>query len=109
MTTFQEIYCARERCSASEFRHRVFAAALPWYARLLGPVVRALNQRHFAADHQLIDAASRAETVEQLRVELRTYVGDPSNRRWLRRSAKIRVSTRRLLRLARAYLPDGKR
>jgi len=62
---------------------------------------------YFAVDREFIALAGRTRTIAQLQVEIQDYVMDHRNRGWWRRRAQVRVSTRRLRRLAHAHLGAG--
>lgn len=66
-----------------------------------------LRPDFFAADRELILRAGRTRTLRELNEELADYVRDPRNRGALRGALRLRVSARRLRRLARAQLPTA--
>ncbi len=102
MPTFAELYCARTGCSPHQFQQRIFWRTLHWYALPLAPLI--LISDYFASDYDLIDACSRATRMKEIYQELherRTY---PRHSNWLRRHTRLRISTRRLDRLAARYL-----
>lgn len=105
MKTWEEAYCDRHRCTPAQFRRRVFWFALHRHAVPLAPLL--LIGEHFAADHDLIIACGRVKTMRHIWEELEDHRCHPQNIGWLRRQAGLRVSTHRLRRLARDYLPDS--
>lgn len=106
MKTLEEAFCKDHRCDTERFKQVVFWRTLPRHAVFFVPFLGGFNARHFAADRELLERVSRSETMNQVRRELRDYFTDSQNRGWLRTAATIRVSSRRLMRLARLYLPD---
>ena len=103
MSTFTELYCARHGCAPHEFRQRIFWRTLPWQAVPFAPLL--LLGNHFKSDHRLIDACGRATHLHQIQEEIHDRPFHRQVGRWLRRHAKLRISTRRLRKLAACYLP----
>lgn len=101
MKTFEQLYCERFSCDASRFASSVFRAALPWHARLLAPFFGGIRGKYFEPDRELIAAAGEATSIERIRAEIRDFFASSANRRYLRLSLRIRVSTRRLQTIAR--------
>jgi hypothetical protein len=106
MKTFEEVFCEKHRCDPERFRRKVFWQTLPPPAVLVAPFLGGLNARFFAADRELLSGVSRAVNMSQVREEIRDYFLDSQNRGWLHNVANIRVSTHRLKRLAKRYLPE---
>ena len=104
--TFERIYCEESRCDAAQFRRKIFWLTLPPHALPFVPLLGGFNSRYFTADRDLLSGVSRAVTVNQVREEIRDYFADSQNRGWLRTVAHIRISSHRLKRLAKEYLPD---
>jgi len=52
MTTFAELYCAKNGCAPRQFRRRVFWRTLHWHAWPLAPLL--LLGGYFTADDELI-------------------------------------------------------
>lgn len=98
--TFEQLYCEHHRCDASRFRSRVFAAALPWRAKLAAPLLGGLGGKYFSPERDLLAAVGEAISMPRIRDEIRDYFMDPVQQRWLRRLAGVRLSTRRLQRIA---------
>ncbi len=106
--SFKERYCAATGCAERAFTGQVLWACLyrgawPWalWARFAAP-------EFFAADRELIDAVGGAKSLAQVERELRDFSTDSRNREWWRRVVRLRISTRRLRRLARRYLAAAK-
>lgn len=105
--TFEEAFVLTHHCDVRSFRRRVFWSCIP------GPAVPAMAMLHFIypgycrADFNLITGVAEAQSVDEIRRELRYYFAEPANRRWSRRVAKVRLSARRMIRLARNYLPES--
>jgi hypothetical protein len=103
--TFEEVYCAHHRCTAQEFSRGIFWLALHRHALPLAPLL--LWGKYFAADRELIVACGRARSMRQIREEIEQHGCHPHNVGWLRQRCAIRISIRRLHRLARNYLPGS--
>ena len=103
MKTWEEHYCDRHRCTPRQFRRRVFWSALHRHALPLAPLL--LLSDHFAADRDLIFACGRARSMRDLGDDLAAHRYHPHNTGWLRQRLALRLSTHRLRRLARGYLP----
>lgn len=106
VSTFSKLYCERQGCAVLEFRGKVFWLTLHWYAVPLAPLL--MIGRHFESDRALIAVCGRASRMRQVFEAIADYSGNKYNDGWLRRQVKLRVSTRRLRRLAARYLPDRK-
>ncbi|OIQ98014.1 hypothetical protein GALL_199350 [mine drainage metagenome] len=105
MPTFAELYCSRHGCPLRAFRRRIFWQLLPWHALPLAPVL--VLGDYFAPDYSLIDACARATGMGGIYEAIRDYPNSCRNLGWLRRRARVRISTRRLYRLAAIHLGDG--
>jgi hypothetical protein len=105
--TLEELYCAAHKITPERFRKRAFWGCLHKRTILLVPAILVLDRGFFAPDRELISSVARSTTMKQVDDELRDFFADPQNLRWLRRHAKVRVSSRRILRFASAYLGPG--
>ncbi len=103
--TWEESYCERHRCTPLQFRQRVFWRTLHWHALPLAPFL--LPTGFFAEDLELIGACGQVRGMRELREELKEFRFRRVSESWLRRAMAIRVSTERLRRLARDYLPGA--
>ena len=107
MKTLEELFCETHRCASDRYRRVVFWHCLPWHAKLMAPFLGGPSGTHFTSDRALIAGAGRATDMRQLNREIKEYFFDQQNRGWLRQVAGVRVSTRRLIRMARQYLPPA--
>lgn len=106
MRTFAELYCAQHRCAARWFQPLIFWRTLPWHAVPLAPLL--LLSDHFDPDRRLIATCAQATRLDQVTEEIRDHPFHPRNGSWLRKHAKVRISRRRLLAIARHCLaPAG--
>ena len=105
--TFRDAYCAERACDGAAFEHEIFWRCLPLRARLLAPLAAVISEDHFLPDREFIKHVGGVGTAEQLNAEIRDFISDYRNTTWLRRRAKVRISVKRLRRLARTYLGPG--
>jgi hypothetical protein len=105
--SFQEHFCVEHNCSAEEFLGKVFWLCLNRHAVPFVPFLGGFRSGYFEADRELISSAGRSVNFDQVRGEIRDFFMDPNNRGWLRKRFNMRLSTTRLKRLARRYLPDA--
>ncbi len=83
---------------------RVLQLSLHRRARLLRPLLVAMQHDYFAPDRELVLALADVTRMAQVEAEIREYVTDHRNANWLRGRAKLRISTRRVRSLVRSYL-----
>jgi len=102
--TLEELFSAHPGCPLEQFRKRMFWRTLHTHALILAPPL--LLSRYFAPDFQLISSCGRARSMDVLLEEIQAYRENPLTADWLRRRAKVRISTRKLQKVARAYLKD---
>ncbi|HVU32960.1 MAG TPA: hypothetical protein VHE61_05975 [Opitutaceae bacterium] len=107
VATFQQSYCRHHRCNEADFSTRIFWRTLPPHAAVIAVFCGGFRGRIFSLDRDFLSSVARATTVDQVREEIRDYMLDSQNRRWLRRRLRVRISCRRLKSIAREYLPDG--
>jgi len=105
--TFEERFCEAHQCTSEEFVRRVFWKCLHRHALPIAPVLLAVYPRYFDADRELILGVRRAVKMGQVWEEVREFFINPRHTGWLRRKVNIRVSARRLIDLAREYLPTS--
>ena len=106
--TIEELYCAAHNATRDQFRRRAFRRCLHRRATPLVHFLQAFDRGYFAPDRELIASMAQAKTMAQVQEELHDYFLDAQNRRWLRRHAKVRVSSRRVLRFANECLSLAK-
>jgi len=103
--SLQSRYCARHGINPAEFRAKLLARSLYPHARLLAPLLRLLDRQYFQADYEFVDDVAYLEDIERFHDALDSFVGHFSNRGFLRYSLKMRISARRMWRIARENLP----
>lgn len=108
MRTLAQYYAEKHRCPEQDCERRLFHDCLHRRAFLALPsVITMFNPLFFSADHELIQAAVRATDPAQLERAISDFQSDSRNYEWWRRRAGLRVSVRRLRRIARACFPRG--
>jgi hypothetical protein len=107
MSTFADRYCAQNNCPPRDFTRRVFWQTLHRHALPFAPLFMAGD--YFESDRNLIEACSRATSMEQVRDEIHGHPLHAYHGPWLHRHAKLRVSTWRLRQLAALYLGKPRR
>jgi hypothetical protein len=105
MKTFEELYCEANKCAPADFPRRLFWKCLYRHALPIAPLIMILNPKYFEPDRQLISDVCRADKMNQVWEEVRQYFVDSRHRDWMRRKGNVRISARRLINLARDYLP----
>jgi len=105
MKSLEEIYCQENRCAAEEFPRRVFGECLYRHAVPFVPLLGGYRSAFFAADRGLILAAGRATRRAHVQASIVDYFSDSESRGWLKSRLNLRISTRRLVRLSKQYLP----
>jgi len=88
------------------FTGKVSGTSIAATSKVRDPSSLGFNSRHFTADRELLSGVRRAVNMGQVKEEIRDYLMDPDNRGWLRKVANIRISSQRLKRLAKRYLPE---
>jgi hypothetical protein len=92
-------------CAGQNFSRTVFRATLYRHALLVAPLLAWTG--HFAVDYELIAACGEARTMREIHECIVDHGHHPKNVGVLRRVFRIRVSARRLQRLARQYLTNA--
>jgi hypothetical protein len=103
MESLKQAFCRTHACSLENFERKAFLAALYPHARVLTWFGGA-QAECFVADRALIGYCGRLCSIQEIDSELREYATHPENRRFVRRVLRLRVSGRRLKRLAAACL-----
>lgn len=105
MRTLEQSYCEANKCAAEDFSKKIFWKCLHRHAVPIAPFLLLLRPRYFEADWELISEIRRAERMNHVWEEVREYFVSPKHVGWLRRKANVRLSARRVINLAREYLP----
>jgi hypothetical protein len=103
MTTLSDQFSAGQG-EAADFTRAWFWACLHRRGLVLVPLCALLGRDFFAPDRELLDRVARVRTLRELDEEIRDFRADARNQTLWRKVAGVRVSTRRLRRLARPLL-----
>lgn len=88
------------------FERALFFDCAPLHALLVALVIDSPQLKVFFPDYELIGRLAEARFVEEVDGAISEFWGHPDNDKWVRRKAKIRISTRRVQRLAAELLPS---
>jgi hypothetical protein len=102
--TWEKVFVARHGCKPAQFSRRIFWRTLHFHALFPAPLL--LLGGYFRADFNLIASCGRARSLDAVLEELDAFRHDPRNTGWLRSRARIRISTRKLLQIARNDLKN---
>lgn len=103
--SFRHRYCESRGLTPERFRGDLLARTLYPPARPLVPLLRLADPEYFQPDLEFIDAVGLMTDLEGFHEALDDYVGHYANRRFLRHRLRLRISARRMWRIARQVLP----
>lgn len=106
--TLRTKYCAHHAIPADDFVERVFWATIPSRKRPFARLVNLVYPKYFELDRRAIWNCGRAESLAALETELSGFFSDAYKWGYLRRKARLRVSAKKLRRLAAKHLPETK-
>ena len=98
-----EAFCRNHDCRDEDFLRRVFWQTIYPHARVV-VLLRGFRAECFAVDRALLDYCGRLTSLRQIDAELAEF-SNFGNRGFARRVCRLRVSGRRLKKLAAAHLP----
>lgn len=104
--TFAECFCAQHGITSEQFARAVFRRALYRRALPVAWFLGFLMHDYFAADFDFIHGVERLRRLRDFASEAERFNEHPTNRGWLRRRLRLRISTHRLKRLIRETLPS---
>ena len=99
---FRTLFCEQFDCTQTEYEERAFRACLYRRARPVARLARSLRKSCFGLDFTLLRYLGDTRSLEEVRVELAAFK-DANNARphFFRNALRIRISGRRVARLAR--------
>ena len=103
---FRHAFAAKRQILPSSFENALFFECAPLQALLVGLVFDSSQSKIFSPDYELIGRVAGAKFFEEVVAAISDYWGHPANDGWTRRKVKIRISTRRVRRLAAELLPS---
>jgi hypothetical protein len=101
--SFAARFCVHQGIPFEEFDEKVFTTCLYPAARQLRNLL-SLNRDHFAIDYEFVASVGRVTTIRDLDEVVRDFSDNGLNGGLLRGALKLRVSARKLRRIAREYL-----
>jgi hypothetical protein len=102
--SFRTLFCAARGCGEADYARRVFRECLyPWAAPCVW-LCGGYRGGFFAPDRELIEAVGNLTRAAGFDDECAEYFVHPHNHGWLRRVARVRISTRKLHHLVRHLL-----
>jgi hypothetical protein len=105
--TFAEIYGEREGLPPEVLHTALFFRTLYPHARLIAWFVRWCHPPYFIADYEFVEDVGHLRSLEDFSLTLGSYIEHPSNRGFLRRRLRIRISARRMFRVVRSVFAPG--
>ena len=99
--TFAELYCAQHGLPPNAYAAAAFRDTLHLPARLLLPLIHALDADFFAADHDLISNLGQLTATADIGLDFEEYRYHPENQSRLRHFLLLSVSGERARRLVR--------
>jgi hypothetical protein len=97
-TTFAELFCRQHRLPPQRFNQAMLRCCLYPRARFIQPLLAIIWPGHFKADYELISRVGRLTELGALDHEIGEFHDHPANRGFLRRTLRLRISTKRLRR-----------
>ena len=104
------LFCERFKCSPEEYEELAFRKCLPWYARILAPVIRLINANFFAEDFKFIRYLGTATGGREVNSEVLSFQdANRSKGGLLRMGLHLRVSGRKAANLAQQLFSEARR
>lgn len=89
---------------AGRYPRALLSKALYWHAFPLFAIIAFFHPDHFRADDELVEEIQSLKTLEEIRFVLDLFRHDSRNQTFSRHVLKLRISTRRLDRIASRIL-----
>lgn len=104
--SFMMLYCRTRGVIPASFATKVLLETLYPHARPLLGLIAQLYPDHFRADYEFIEDVSRMQHHTDFGSAVESYISHPANADFLRRRLRLRISVRRMLRLANDIFPQ---
>jgi hypothetical protein len=105
--TFRDYFCERFSCPVEQFEKRVLRRAL--HRRTLALLVHAISPRFFDLDFRTIRQLGVACSSEEFRAEIDSFRFESRTQRgFLKRTLRLRISGKRLMHLLNQLSPAPK-
>lgn len=99
--TFRVKFCERFKVADADFREVVFYKSAHLHLYPLLPFIQLLAPHYFDTEHDLIDSLGECTSVRDIRGEADAYIWECMNSGYARKSLRLRLSTKRLIRIAK--------
>ncbi len=96
----QEIFCENFKCPVEEYEERLFWMCLKPNVILPTRIIWIFHRNYFYNDIEMLRQLGRTSNTRELRYEIESFRHHNPPRGFIRRDLKIRVSGRRLLKIA---------
>ena len=96
----QEIFCDHFKCPAEEFEKRMFWMCVRPDVIPLARVIWAIHRKFFYNDLEMLRQLGKTSNTRELRYEIESFRHYNPPRGFIRRNFKVRVSGKRLLKIA---------
>ena len=73
----------------------------------MAPLILWVNPSYFAPDLNFVEQVGQCTEMGKVWEQTRLYFTSPMHKRWLRRSADVRISAHKVIKLAAEFLPAG--
>jgi hypothetical protein len=103
---FAQRFCARFNVDPADYRSAVFRQTFYPQARLVFHLVHLVAPDFFAADRVFVDTVGRLTQRRGFAMAADEFVHEPANRRFLRRTLRLRVSVGRMQQLVNSVLSE---
>jgi hypothetical protein len=103
--TFAARFCVHQALSFEEFDEKVFSTCLYPLARQVRNLL-SLKRDYFATDYEFVASVGRVTNMRELDEVVRDFADSGRNNGFLRGALKLRISARKLRRIAREYLQN---
>ncbi len=104
MSNLRVAFCGARGCTDGDFPRIMLRQSLHRRALVLRSLIELFDPEYFALDRDLIQQVGAANSMQEVDNELRDFMLDTRNHRWIRMRLRLRVSTTRLRRIARRHL-----
>lgn len=104
--SFRQLYCEFSGHPPEEFEKRVLLSCLFWHAGIVGRVFWLIDRRYFQEDVDLLGFLAVTQDYEEFKREVANHRFENPPKGILRNLFRIRLSGRRLLKLAAELFPE---
>jgi hypothetical protein len=103
------LFCEQMSCPPAEYEERIFRACLYRHAAFVAKIARGLTTRLFQTDFMMLRYLGHATSPQAVTAELNAFKNGNRNRfSFIRTALKLRVSGRRVIRLAETVFSRGR-